>query len=566
MNENKFGNISPRAHSERPQKTKSSNEKKLNRREFLVAAGATVANIAIGKTLQKFVESEREEHKIQNALDAVRDRIEERREMEATQEQQIIQRADRDVVGKTFEEQILTQDTITIDAPTKEAIYHAWREKYKPGSIEYRESILAGLDRMKPWIAEIKEVFAQYDVPEDLIYLGIVESHFLNNAVSEASAVGPYQATGDTAQRIMPHISMNGEFDERRDPIISAEICAKHLRDSYERFGDWNLALMDYNGGFTNSYLLSRNIQEESIPLDIRSEYEMTRGDTLSSIAQKFNTSVTLLKRANNLHSSQKIRRLRPGEKLLIPQEREKLTMEGFNTWLEDHINMRIKNAMEGPDYVIQPGDTVNVIAQKFGISREIIMSLNNLKPGDTIYAGKPLTLPEDRKKKRALLTKTVLHHYHENINYPEKFYAIRDVIKENNLDQVFDDAKKEYRNVSTPQINRVTLKHTVKKDDNLTKIAHTLCAKLKKTYPKFDKSEPFIQRVLMQQNPRDIPNKDTVRQGKLILNIAIQKPPTLQDIAHKYNVPIEKLSQLNPAASSAHAHIPEQKKVRIPR
>ena len=111
---------------------------------------------------------------------------------------------------------------------------------------------------MRPWINEIKKIFVAHGVPTKFIYLAIAESHFKINAVSNAQAVGPYQITEATSQLKEFKIIVNSAYDERLDPLKSAELCAKHLRLSYEKLGkNWDLALLDYNGAFTNEFLKS---------------------------------------------------------------------------------------------------------------------------------------------------------------------------------------------------------------------------------------------------------------------------------------------------------------------
>ena len=94
------------------------------------------------------------------------------------------------------------------------------------------------------------EVFNKYDIPEELKAMAVIESALNPTAVSRAGAKGMWQFMYSTAKIYGLHI--DSFVDERLDPVKSAEAAAKYLKDSYEIFGDWNLAIASYNCGAGN--------------------------------------------------------------------------------------------------------------------------------------------------------------------------------------------------------------------------------------------------------------------------------------------------------------------------
>jgi membrane-bound lytic murein transglycosylase D len=109
-------------------------------------------------------------------------------------------------------------------------------------------------DRTRTWLERIgkygpmiQNELRERDMPEDLLYLAMIESGLNPTAYSKAHASGMWQFISETGQRYGLEVSRY--VDERRDPVKSTAAGLTYLQEMYDRFDSWYLASAGYNTG-----------------------------------------------------------------------------------------------------------------------------------------------------------------------------------------------------------------------------------------------------------------------------------------------------------------------------
>lgn len=110
----------------------------------------------------------------------------------------------------------------------------------------FKERFASGLARSGRYIDQIQQILQEEEVPVELAYLPLVESSFNIHARSRAGAVGIWQFMAATGRK---YLRVGSLLDERKDPLESTRAAARLLKENYETFGNWPLAITAYNYG-----------------------------------------------------------------------------------------------------------------------------------------------------------------------------------------------------------------------------------------------------------------------------------------------------------------------------
>ena len=290
-----------------------------------------------------------------------------------------------------------------------------------------RDFIQDGLTRGTKYLPMIQSVFRAEGLPLDLAYIPIIESGFKPNAVSRASAKGPWQFMKATALENGLH--HDWYIDERSDPEKATVAAAKYLKTLSKLFdGDWNLVLAAYNGGlgrvqravkrsgtedFWELSESSRYLPKETreyVPLILAAiivaknpaqygfdivahdpisydKVTVPRAVDLRRVAEWTGTSIDEIQALNPQLRRWTTPVKYPSFELKVPAG----TGEKFQARLADATPADL-TALKW--YTVRSGETLSTIARKLRVSRVDLAEANNLSVKSRVRGGQELIIP----------------------------------------------------------------------------------------------------------------------------------------------------------------------------
>ncbi|PJA26515.1 MAG: hypothetical protein CO189_10355 [candidate division Zixibacteria bacterium CG_4_9_14_3_um_filter_46_8] len=402
-----------------------------------------------------------------------------------------------------------------------------------------RKHFVLYLSRMGKYKDLMLEIIRGYNLPEDLVYLPLIESGFNPKAYSYARASGAWQFISSTGR--LYGLNENWWHDERRDFVKSTHAACKYLKFLYEKFGDWNLALASYNCGegkieretknqkTTNFWELRLKRQTmDYVPLFMaatiiakdKGKYGFAEVELMEPISfdvVKVNKVMNLKKIASSLDISyEELKELNPQLMRDItppnhPDYELRLPRGCAEKFTEVYESIPTETATNWATHRVKQGETLSSIAKHYGVGLSAIASINKIRRKSKIVAGQNLMIPIKNSSK-------------ESANGPSYSSSSRD-----------------------HQIEAVGGTYTVRRGDTLWKIADRFgttvdalkgANNLKGRNPKVFPGDRL--RVSADGNRRDAEKVHVVRKGE-----------TLSSIAEKYNTTVANIRRWNNLAMS---------------
>ncbi len=291
-----------------------------------------------------------------------------------------------------------------------------------------RKHFVKWLGRSHKYIDRYREILREEGLPQDTLFLAMIESGFGNFAYSRARASGPWQFIAATGRVF--GLKQDFWVDERRDPEKSAHAAARYLKQLYQQTGDWRLAWAGYNAGVgrifrardkgyqdfwsmaavpgrrllraeTKGYvpklMAAAIVAKHPEAFGFRSEeIDPQSWAAYEEVAVPSATLLSVVARAAGADERELID-LNPELRRACTPPRPyqlKIPKARAATFAASWPEMREKVRMTFAGHVVRRGDTLSSIAARYGVPAQGIMEMNGLRTARRLRVGKELIIP----------------------------------------------------------------------------------------------------------------------------------------------------------------------------
>jgi membrane-bound lytic murein transglycosylase D len=315
------------------------------------------------------------------------------------------------------------------------------------------------LARSEKYIPFMKNLLKENGLPEDLVYMALIESGFNPYAYSRSKASGPWQFIYLTGKRY--GLRVTWWVDERRDPEKSTIAAAKYLKDLHDVFECWYLAAAGYNAGERKilnamkryrtedfweltKYRYLKRETKDYVPQMIAAaliakdpekygfvgiEYqeplqyekvEVPAVTDLRLIAKVCEISVEELKDLNPELLRWCTPPHSPSYEIKIPNGKKELFLKNFEA-LQSVQKFQFKT------HIVKKGDSLSRIARLYRVDLEPILEINRLKKKSLLSIGMNLLIPIPKDTKSITMEKEMLNGKVRNAKFEEiTYYTIK--------------------------------------------------------------------------------------------------------------------------------------------